>query len=305
MTISWAMQNRAETSKHHVTLFFDKKMKKAFNILAYIALAATSVGMLGSCNGDDKTKGNAITSTKRERNSIKEGNDLYSKQRYAEAEVAYKKALGENPDNQTAQFNLASAYLKQRGEDLANKGDSLVHTADAMLAKVTQLPDSTLSEKAFYDRGNVAYKSEDYASAIEHYKNVLRRNPENEQARQNLRLAQLKKQQQDQNKQNNQDQQQNQDNQEQNQEKQQNQEQQNQDQNQDKDEQDQNEQNQQDQQQNQQQQQKQQQGGLSDASAQQILKAMEDKENGTRQKVELMKQGEEKRANRRTTDKPW
>jgi hypothetical protein len=44
---------------------------------------------------------------------------------------------------------------------------------------------------------------------------------------------------------------------------------------------------------------------LSDAGAQQILKAMEDKENGTRQKVELMKQGEEKRANRRTTDKPW
>ena len=53
------------------------------------------------------------------------------------------------------------------------------------------------------------------------------------------------------------------------------------------------------------QEQKQQQGGLSEASAQQILKAMEDKENGTRQKVELMKQNEEKRANRRTTDKPW
>jgi len=32
---------------------------------------------------------------------------------------------------------------------------------------------------------------------------------------------------------------------------------------------------------------------------------MEDKENGTRQKVELMKQNEEKRANRRTTAKPW
>ena len=68
----------------------------------------------------------------------------------------------------------------------------------------------------------------------------------------------------------------------------------------------QNQQNQQNQNQDkQQQQQQQQQGGLSDASAQQILKAMEDKENGTRQKVELMKQGEEKRANRRTTDKPW
>lgn len=282
-------------------------MKRIKTIFTYLALGFGSAIMVASCH-DGNDAATAPESTKRERNSIKEGNDLYGKQRYAEAEVAYKKALEENPENATAQFNLASAYLKQRGEDLTNKEDSLIRTADAMLAKVAQNPNRQLAENSFYDRGNVAYKSEDYAAAIEHYKNALRRNPGNDQARQNLRLAQLKKQEQDQNQQNqdqNQDQQ-NQD-QQQNQDKQQNQDQ-NQDQNQNKDQdkdQDKNEQNKQDQSQDKQQPQQQQQGGLSDASAQQILKAMEDKENGTRQKVELMKQGEEKRANRRTTDKPW
>ena len=154
-------------------------MKRIKNILAYMVLGIGSAIMAASCHSDDDATP-ATISTKRERNSIKEGNDLYGKQRYAEAEVAYKKALEENPENATAQFNLASAYLKQRGEDLTNKEDSLIRTADGMLAKVAQNPDRKLAENSFYDRGNVAYKSEDYAAAIEHYKNALRRNPDND-----------------------------------------------------------------------------------------------------------------------------
>lgn len=287
-----------------------RHMKRYVNILSLTATVAL-LPLLAGCgkNHDNTAEQAQVQSTKRERNSIKEGNAQYAEQHYADAEISYKKALEENPDNATAQFNLASAYLKQRGNDIANKADSLVRTADAMLAKVASQPDVKLAESSFYDRGNIAYKAEDYASAIEMYKNALRRNPDNNQARENLRLAQLKKQEQDQqNQDQNKDKQdQNQDqNKDHNQDQQQNQDQQDNKQDQDKDkDKDQNQQNSPDQNKDQQQQQKQQQGGLSDASAQQILKAMEDKENGTRQKVELMKQGEEKRANRRTTDKPW
>ena len=276
-------------------------MKRITDILTCLLLAG-GMALTCSCSHDET----AVQSTKRERNAIKEGNKLYVDKRYAEAEVAYKKALEENPDNATAKFNLASSYLKQRGEDLTNKEDSLIRTADAMLAKVAQ--NEKLAEPSFYDRGNIAYKAEDYASAIEMYKNALRRNPENNQARENLRIAQQKKQEQDQNQnqnQQNQDQQdQNQDQQDKNQNDQQNQQdQQNQDQNKDKQQNDQNKQDQ-NQQDKKDQEQKQQQGGLSEASAQQTLKAMEDKENGRRQEVELTTQNEEKRANRRTTDEP-
>lgn len=280
-------------------------MKHLLNILAIsVSLMVAGAGLVG-CSSKGEQSDASRPSTKRERNHMKEGKSLFEKQRYAEAEVSFKKALGENPENARAQFNLASSYLKQRGEDLANKGDSLVRQADAIFAQTAANPDMEVAELSFYDRGNIAYKGEDYAAAIEMYKNALRRNPENNQARENLRLAQLKKQEQDQNKDNNQDQNKDQ-NQDQNQQDQQ-QQQQNQDQqDQDKDKQNQDQQQQQQQQQqNQNQQQQQQQGGLSEQSAAQILKAMDDKESATRMKVEQMKQDKEKQARQRQTGKPW
>lgn len=286
-------------------------IKRIRHIFTFILVVATVGAGLCGCSKEAQ-EGAPRPSTKRERNFMKEGKELYDKQRYAEAEVNFKKALGENPENARAQFNLASSYLKQRGEDLSNKGDSLIMQADKMLAQTAQHPsDRQLVENSFYDRGNLAFKAEDFAAAIEMYKHALRRNPENNQARENLRLAQLKKQEQDQNKDQNQDKDQNKDqDQNQDQNKDQNQDQnkdQNKDQDQNKDKQDQNkDQNQQQQQQQQQQQkQQQQQGGLSDQSAQQILKAMDDKEAATRMKVEQMQKGEEKNARRHQPLKPW
>lgn len=277
-------------------------MKQFLKIFAVsVSLLMVGAGISG-CSSKEEQPATSRPSTKRERNYMKEGKSLFDKQRYAEAEVNFKKALGENPDNARAQFNLASSYLKQRGEDLSNKGDSLIRQADQIFAQTAGNSDVELAELSFYDRGNIAYKGEDYAAAIEMYKNALRRNPENNQARENLRLAQLKKQEQDQNKDNqqNKDDQQNQD---QNQDQQQ--QQQNQDQQDKNDQQDKDKQQDQQQQQDQKQQQQQQQGGLSEQSAAQILKAMDDKESATRMKVEQMKQDKEKQSRQRQTGKPW
>lgn len=279
-------------------------MKQFLKIFAVsVSLLMVGAGISG-CSSKEEQPATSRPSTKRERNYMKEGKSLFDKQRYAEAEVNFKKALGENPDNSRAQFNLASSYLKQRGEDLSNKGDSLIRQADQIFAQTAGNPDVELAELSFYDRGNIAYKGEDYAAAIEMYKNALRRNPENNQARENLRLAQLKKQEQDQNKDNqqNKDDQQNQDQNQDQQQQQQNQDQQDKNDQQDKDKQQDQQQQQQDQKQ---QQQQQQQGGLSEQSAAQILKAMDDKESATRMKVEQMKQDKEKQSRQRQTGKPW
>lgn len=279
-------------------------MKQFLKIFAVsVSLLMVGAGISG-CSSKEEQPATSRPSTKRERNYMKEGKSLFDKQRYAEAEVNFKKALGENPDNACAQFNLASSYLKQRGEDLSNKGDSLIRQADQIFAQTAGNPDVELAELSFYDRGNIAYKGEDYAAAIEMYKNALRRNPENNQARENLRLAQLKKQEQDQNKDNqqNKDDQQNQDQNQDQQQQQQNQDQQDKNDQQDKDKPQDQQQQQQDQKQ---QQQQQQQGGLSEQSAAQILKAMDDKESATRMKVEQMKQDKEKQSRQRQTGKPW
>jgi len=242
-------------------------------------------------------------STRRERNYIVEGNRLYHDERYADAEVAYRKALEIDAMNETAQFNLAAALLRQGSATGENEKQ-----ASQILGKLaTDAENTTIAENSFYNLGNIAFNGQDYAKSIEMYKNALRRNPDNDKARENLRLAQKRLQDQQ-----NQDQNQNQDkdkqNQNQNQDKDQNKNQnkdQNQDQNKDKNQdQDKDKQQPQNQQPQQQQPQQQRQSGISKENAEKILKAMENEENATRQRVNAERNKSGAPARRQVTN-PW
>lgn len=241
------------------------------------------------------------TSTRKERNFIREGNKYYEEKRFADAEVAYRKALEENAASEIAMYNLATSLIRQSGSANPNEGNNPVAEAQTLLQNVAQsAQDISVAENAFYNLGNMAFNQQQYDQAINMYKGALRKNPDNDKARENLRLAQLKKQQQEQQQQNK-DQNKDQDKQDQNQDQQQ---QQNQDQDKDKDkDQDKQDQNQQKQDQNQQPPQ-QQQGGISDANADKILKAMENEENATRRKVQEMKK-KEAGASSRPVGKQW
>lgn len=241
------------------------------------------------------------TSTRKERNFIREGNKYYEEKRFADAEVAYRKALEENAASEIAMYNLATSLIRQSGSANPNEGNNPVAEAQTLLQNVAQsAQDISVAENAFYNLGNMAFNQQQYDQAINMYKGALRKNPDNDKARENLRLAQLKKQQQEQQQQNK-DQNKDQDKQDQNQDQQQ---QQNQDQDKDKDkDQDKQDQNQQKQDQKQQPPQ-QQQGGISDANADKILKAMENEENATRRKVQEMKK-KEAGASSRPLGKQW
>lgn len=274
-------------------------------------LAVLAVFAVTACGrADDSADASTDMSTRRERNLVKEGNEHYRKKEYAQAEVANRKALAENPASDVARFNLASSLSHMDDEKAKAESDSLFTT----LAQNAANP--VASERSFYNLGNESYRGEQYEQSIEMYKNALRRDPSDDNARQNLRLAQLKLQeqqnQQDQNKDKEQDQQDQQQDQQQQQQQEQNQ------QNQDK--QDEDQQNKQDQQQDQQDQQQgnkrpdeqdrqdrqDQQGGISQSNAEQILKAMEDEEKATRRRVEAqMKADKERKSNRRNVEKPW
>lgn len=246
---------------------------------------------------------NTSASTKQERNFIVEGNKLYRQERYAEAEAFYKKALTVAPGSEVAKFNLAASLLRQAGSADQNKGNSPLDDAVKLLTELEQNAQSkSIVEKASYDLGNVSFNGKQYKEAIEHYKNALRKNPDNDKARQNLRLAQKKleeQQNQDKNQDKNKDQNKER-NKDQNKDQQQQQQQQQQ---QNKDKQDQQNQNQN--KQNQQQKQQQQpQGGISDENANKILKAMENAESATRAKIEARKQKNQE-ARRRQVTRPW
>ena len=213
------------------------------------------------------------------RNFIKEGNKLFREQHFADAEVKYKKALELDPNSEYAQFNLATTLIKQSGNVNPSDETSPANEAVSMFENLIKMGQTQeIVEKSYFNLGNIAYNSEQYAQSIEYYKNALRKNPSNDLARDNLRLAQLKLQEQQQN-QNNQNQQE--------QEKQQ-----------------QEQQKKQEQQQQQQQQQQEEQSSMSDSNAEKILRTMENEEAKTRKRLEAQK-AREQNSRHSNNPKPW
>lgn len=214
-------------------------------------------------------------SVKQERNHVSSGNKLYKAGHYSEAEVQYRKALEANGKSYMAQFNLASALLRQeattKGQQEGDKASKRQDEAVQLLTQVAQnCPDKNIAGRANYDLGNLAYRQQQYEQAIELYKNALRNNPNDENARHNLRLAQLKLKQNKNNKNDKNDKKNNQDkNKDKNKDKKQKQNQ-NQNKNNDK---------------NQNQQQKPQNGGMSKQNMEQILRTMQNQENATQQRI--------------------
>ena len=323
-----------------------------------ISLVALATMTLSGCGKSDEPAQPEAQSTKAERNLTREGNSLFADENYADAEIAYSKALQANPVSAPAAYNMGLAIAKQAAE-----GDStgLAQRADSLFNHAAQLThDKKLKSMAYYNMGNLSYNAQQYERAIQAYQNALRNVPTDDDARYNLRMAQLKlKQQQQQNK----DQNQNQDKKDKDKEKdkdkkdqdkkdqdkkdqekkdqdkqQQQQQQQNQDknqqnQNQDQDQnQDQQNQQNQDQNQNQDQQDKQQgqdqqgkqdqakpeqgkeqqgqaqqgQGqpiNMDERSVQQVLKAMQDKEKATQQKIYQMGEQQRQRERQATRNK--
>ena len=278
------------------------------NIVTAVLLAVLTTGAATPAAAQNK----APKMTKQERTCLRNGNKFYEKKRYAEAEVEYRKALQANPSSEKAQFNLATALMRQ-GSVTAQENDDKnpMKQAEGILTNLAKgAQDKQLRGKASYDLGNIAYGRQDYGKAVEFYKQALRCNPDDEQARQNLRLAQLKKQDQDKSQDKNKDQ--NKDTKDQNQDKNQDQ---NKDQNKDnqdqnKDQQNQDKQNQDKQNQNQnqqnqdQQQQQQQQSGMSQQNAEQVLKAMQDRERATQQRINAQ-QAQQQRHERQRTNTKW
>jgi tetratricopeptide (TPR) repeat protein len=152
------------------------------------------------------------------RSSIRDGNRAYEKGKYNDAEVEYKKALEKDAKSHAGLFNLGDALYKQQRYD-----EAMREYNNAALA--TRNTDNRAA--SYYNLGNSFFRSNKLQESIEAYKQALRTNPGDEDARYNLQLAldRLKQQQQNKDQQKKQKDQQQQ-NQQQNQDQKQNQNQQ-------------------------------------------------------------------------------
>ena len=122
-------------------------------------------------------------------NYILRGNQFYKSGQFEQAEINYRKALESDPDNATALHNLANALYRQgKFEEAAG--------TNTTLTKSTK--DKSARSAAFYNQGVAHSRLNHLEPSIESYKNALKLNPADQQARENLQkaLLQLKKQQQ-------------------------------------------------------------------------------------------------------------
>lgn len=234
------------------------------------------------------TAGIGLFAQKKVRSAIREGNSLYNKEAFLDSEISYRKALEVNPADSIATFNLGNSLFRQQDEEKVKESFNHYNTTAQNAAKAGN---KSLAAKAFYNAGDVMMAAQQYDKAIDYFKQSLKNDPSDHEARYNLVLAQkLLQKNQDQNQDDQQDQQQQQQDQQQQQQNQDQQQEQNQDQ--------QEQQNQEQQQQEQQQQQNQ----MSQEQAEAILNANNRDEKETQQKV---KEKQMQQVKRKQTGRDW
>ena len=193
---------------------------KYAHIISLTSMLALAAAIMASCSSD--------MSNKTERNAIKAGNEKYKKELYVDAIKDYDKALKANPYSEAAKYDKAMATIM--GATAADT--SKLREARLALANLGKTAsDPNISERAIYNLGNDAVfigdylkdladslrradiqmgapsagstsnqladslsqvSTQSYQQAISNYKAILRRNPSNIKALQNLRIAQLK-----------------------------------------------------------------------------------------------------------------
>ena len=209
----------------------------------------------------------------KERGLVRKGNRQFKREQFEKSVDSYQRALQHDSTSFEAKYDLASALYRTERYDKAEK--TLLS-----IAGDTARTELERGEVA-YNLGNTQFAQQKYKEALSSYRQAMRCNPDDEDAKFNYAFTKRLIQQQEQQQQQNQDQ---------NQQNQNQQQQQNQDKNQDQNEDQQNDQNQQ-QPQNQQGKEEQQEGGqrpegaMSPEQQEALLQAIQAEEDKTQDKL--------------------
>lgn len=152
--------------------------------------------------GQDSLK--RIYSTEKEREFILRGNEYHRAGDYEKADSNYMAALGANNLSAVANHNLGVNLMNELISRQLTSPEGVIPDSISMplVGKATdsfkesadpKIQKNNISSQAFYDLGNIEFIKENYQAAIDYYKEALRLNPLDDQARRNLRIAQLQR----------------------------------------------------------------------------------------------------------------
>lgn len=115
-----------------------------------------------------------------DRGHIRLGNRLFHQQKFEQAEVEYRKAVGKNSANPQAHYNLGCALFAQKKDSAAVKQYEIA----GRLEKT-----SRRKAMVFHNLGVVCQQHQLYQQAIAAYEESLRNNPNDNETRYNLALC--------------------------------------------------------------------------------------------------------------------
>lgn len=110
----------------------------------------------------------------------KKGNDAYEKGQYAEAEALYRASIETDPANAEVYFNLANSLTKQ------GKTEEALQTFMEYRTLAETAENKALAE---YNIGSVLADGEKWKPAAQHFKNALKLNPNDVDAKHNFERA--------------------------------------------------------------------------------------------------------------------
>jgi Ca-activated chloride channel homolog len=114
------------------------------------------------------------------------GNRAFERQAYSDALRDYLMAQAALPGQPEPAYNAANTHYRQ-GDLLAAQQRMLA--AQARISGTLNVANKTLLHNSHYNLGNIYFRMSAYARAVESYKDALRLNPDDVDAKHNLELA--------------------------------------------------------------------------------------------------------------------
>lgn len=186
-----------------------------YRVLAILAVIVASL-----------ISGEVVAQKMPERRLVRKGNRQYERGDYDNSIDNYSRALRYDPKSFEAKFNTANVQFRRAFADSVQLDVKMIEKAEQTLRKLAQDSTRTDIERAdvAYNLGNSLFMQQKFKEALTSYRDAMRLNPDDQEAKYNYALTKemlKQQQQQQQNQQQQQDQNQDNQNQEQNQDNQQ------------------------------------------------------------------------------------
>jgi Ca-activated chloride channel family protein len=154
-----------------------RKQKTKMKTLTYLLI----IFLVLFSNKELAAQNDTIAQQRTARKMLRQGNELYQKQQFTDASVSYQKALGSNSNYDKATYNLGNAlYQSKNFKEAIPQYELTTKTATDKFTKA----------EAYHNIGNAMMESKNYQGAVDGYKNALRNNPNDDETRYNLAVAQ-------------------------------------------------------------------------------------------------------------------